>query len=356
MSADQAASPIPSAETEDQEIVLTVKWGNTNFVVELSQEDTVADLKAHLFSLTDILLEHQKLIGLPGVPMKAAGDDIILKSLKLKHEQRIMLVGTPSDDLAKLEQNSRIALENCQVVDDLASLSEIEDDSAGKGYVLKDIESSKRRLERRITHTTIRIMNEPREGKKLLVLDLDYTLFDCKSPAPSVDMLGRPGLHEFLASAYQHYDLVIWSQTTWRWLEAKITALGMVNAPNYKIAFVLDRTAMFPVISTRGSKERKHEVKALELVWRKFPDRWNKSNTVHVDDLRRNFVLNPQSGLRISAFKNAPVTRATDRELYAMEKYLRLIAEKEQDFATLDHTKWREYIKKNGDATQGGNS
>lgn len=354
MSAAQVASSGTPVTTDDQEVVLTVKWGGTNFVVELAQEDTVADLKAHLFSLTDILLEHQKLIGLPGVPMKAAGEDILLKSLKLKHEQRIMLVGTPSDDLAKLEKNSQLAMATCNVVDDLAVLSELDNDERWKGYVLKDVENSKKRLERRINHTTIRIMNAPREGKKLLVLDLDHTLFDCKSPAPSIDMLGRPGLHEFLASAYQHYDLVIWSQTTWRWLEAKITALSMVNAPDYKIAFVLDRTAMFPVTSTRGLKERRHEVKALELIWRKFPDRWSKSNTVHVDDLRRNFVLNPQSGLRISAFKNAPVTRATDRELYAMEKYLRLIAEKEQDFTTLDHSKWKEYTKKNGDAAEGG--
>ncbi len=331
---------------EDQEVVLTVKWGINHFVVELSRDDTVADLKAHLFSLTDVFLEHQKLIGLPGVSMKSSGEDIFLKDLPLKPEQRILLVGTPSDDMARLEQDSKRALETYTVVDDFGGPPELEDDS-GKDYFVTDMEASRRRLERRITHTTIRIMHEPRPGKRLLVLDLDYTLFDCKSPAPNVAMLGRPGLHEFLASAYQHYDIVIWSQTTWRWLEAKITALAMLSAPNYKITFVLDRTSMFPVTSVRGSKERRHEVKALELIWRKYPERWDKTNTVHVDDLRRNFVLNPQSGLRISAFKNAPITRATDRELYFLERYLRLIAENEDDFSSLDHGKWKEYCEKN---------
>ncbi|KAJ1480510.1 hypothetical protein T484DRAFT_1810442, partial [Baffinella frigidus] len=30
---------------------------------------------------------------------------------------------------------------------------------------------------------------------------------------------------------------------------------------------------------------------------------YNESNTVHVDDLSRNFALNPQQGLKISAYK-----------------------------------------------------
>ena len=44
----------------------------------------------------------------------------------------------------------------------------------------------------------------------------------------------------------------------------------------------------------RDGKIREHEVKPLELIWRKFPEIYNESNTVHVDDLSRNFALNPQ--------------------------------------------------------------
>jgi hypothetical protein len=44
----------------------------------------------------------------------------------------------------------------------------------------------------------------------------------------------------------------------------------------------------------RDGKIREHEVKPLELIWRKFPERYSAANTVHVDDLSRNFALNPQ--------------------------------------------------------------
>lgn len=48
----------------------------------------------------------------------------------------------------------------------------------------------------------INILNEPREGKKLLVLDIDYTLFDHRSVAETGNELMRPYLHEFLTDAY----------------------------------------------------------------------------------------------------------------------------------------------------------
>jgi len=144
--------------------------------------------------------------------------------------------------------------------------------------------------------------------RRLLVLDLDYTLFDCKGTAENISELSRPFLHEFLTACHAHYDIVIWSQTSWRWLEAKITELGMLTHPRYKLAFVLDRTAMFRITSRKGREQRTHEVKALEVIWRKWPGRWGPKNTVHIDDLGRNFALNPQSGLKIAPFKNAHTT------------------------------------------------
>jgi hypothetical protein len=87
---------------------------------------------------------------------------------------------------------------------------------------------------------------------------------------------------------WPHYDFVIWSATSWKWLEIKLTELGMLTHPSYKICCVLDKSSMFRIVSevnnedNEGSKSRKvdptqvkHSVKPLEILWNKFPDSWN---------------------------------------------------------------------------------
>ena len=49
----------------------------------------------------------------------------------------------------------------------------------------------------------MKLLNNMRPGKKLLVLDIDYTLFDHRSTAETGAELMRPYLHEFLTSAYK---------------------------------------------------------------------------------------------------------------------------------------------------------
>jgi ubiquitin-like domain-containing CTD phosphatase 1 len=154
-------------------------------------------------------------------------------------------------------------------------------------------------------------------------------------------------------------------------LELKLTELGILTHPAYKVCFVLDKTSvsesetasgvpnlhscssleyvlhyfslcssMFSIHSPDGAGSlRKHHVKALDLIWRKFPA-WNASNSIHIDDLQRNFALNPRSGLKILPYKNSDVTRATDQELPLLAKYLAHIAPM-PDFNKLDHSAWK---------------
>ena len=151
----------------------------------------------------------------------------------------------------------------------------------------------------------------------------------------------------FLSELYPYYDIAIWSQTSWRWLELKVTELGMMTSETYKICFVLDKSNMFKVglsapyiqflswhclialniyvhniicyclivfeqfylsyvtCPFKSPQLDSGYVKPLHLIWSKHPH-WGKQNTVIVDDLERNFVLNPESGVLISAFYRHP--------------------------------------------------
>ncbi|KAM2275011.1 hypothetical protein ACFX1S_044747 [Malus domestica] len=56
---------------------------------------------------------------------------------------------------------------------------------------------------RRVDQYKIELRNPCRQGKKLLVLDIDYTLFDHRY----LLQLMRPFLHDFLTAAYAEYDI-----------------------------------------------------------------------------------------------------------------------------------------------------
>ena len=42
-------------------------------------------------------------------------------------------------------------------------------------------------------------------------------------------------------------------------------------------------------------------MKPLHIIWSKFPS-WSRTNTLAVDDLERNFVMNPESGIVVDGF------------------------------------------------------
>ncbi|EPZ33163.1 hypothetical protein ROZALSC1DRAFT_28039 [Rozella allomycis CSF55] len=97
----------------------------------------------------------------------------------------------------------------------------------------------------------IQYINPPREGMKLLVLDLDYTLYDCKHGTGDPKNGLRPGVHLFL----EH---------------------------------MLERTTF-----DENQLLIKYQIKPLQLIWNNT--HFSKENTLHVDDLQRNFELNPNN-------------------------------------------------------------
>ena len=88
-----------------------------------------------------------------------------------------------------------------------------------------------------------------------------------------------------------------------KWIEEKMKLLGCSNNANFKLAFYLDSRAM---ISVETEKYGLVDVKPLGVIWGKYPQ-YSRSNTIMFDDLRRNFLMNPQNGLKIRPFREVNI-------------------------------------------------
>lgn len=165
-----------------------------------------------------------------------------------------MMMGSLEEDIAQINTTPTDIPE---VINDL----DIEEEE----IAIENQEVYLSKIEKRIKEYNIKMLNEPRDGKKLLVLDIDYTLFDHRSIAETGYELMRPYLHEFLTATYEFYDIVIWSATGMKWIEEKMKLLGVSSHPDYKIMFYLDSLAMisvhtpkYGVIDVSFSKKNKY--------------------------------------------------------------------------------------------------
>jgi len=311
---------------------IVVKWAGKEYSIDDIDTaiDTVMDLKVKIMDKTGVRPERQKLLNLKAKG-KAATDDMKIGTLGLKTNFKLMMMGSLEETIAETQSKP----ENLpEVINDF----DIEEEEVA----IQDREFNLEKIEKRVRDYEVKVINPSREGKKLLVLDIDYTLFDHRSVAEAGWELMRPFLHEFLETAYQDYDICIWSATNMKWIEEKMKLLGCSNNPNYKLAFYLDSRAM---ISIQTEKYGIVDVKPLGVIWGKY-EQYSKHNTIMFDDLRRNFLMNPQNGLKIRPFREAHKNRATDKELIGLAKYLTKIA-KLEDLSGLRHSRWERYCSEN---------
>eukprot|EP00884_Botryococcus_braunii_P021653 jgi/Botrbrau1/8171/Bobra.357_2s0017.2 len=226
---------------------------------------------------------------------------------------------------------------------------EIQDDFDIKENELPVLDVAERpenqeKLQRRIASVEVLLRNPPRPGKKCVVVDIDYTIFDLGSSAERAEDLARPFLHEFFTGVYEHYDIIIWSANSKKWIEVKMQELGVASHPDYKVICYLDGRWM---VTVHTEKYGVFNCKPLPMLWAKLPEFYNKDNTIMLDDLARNYVFNKQNGLVIKSFRHAAQNRATDRELLGLKEYLCAIAPMES-LSELNHSKWKRYLEKRG--------
>eukprot|EP00093_Oithona_nana_P003103 03103.XXX_59994_61033_1 [CDS] Oithona nana genome sequencing. len=313
---------------------IVIKWAAKEYPIDnVPLTKAVQDLKNAIHVKTNVLPARQKLLNLR-FKGKAPSDDQCLSSLSLKNGTKIMMMGSVEQAIQDVNE---VPTDLPEVINDF-------DEDTERKLAIEHREEYLNKVAQRVQNYEVKILNELREDKKLLVLDIDYTLFDHRTPAETGAELMRPHLHDFLTAAYNDYDIVIWSATSMKWIEEKMKLLGCDRHPGYKLAFYLDSRAM---ISIHAEKYGVIEVKPLGVIWDKFP-RYNKTNTIMFDDLRRNFLMNPANGLKIKPFKNAHTTRKTDKELIKLSAYLKKIATL-TSFEGLDHKHWESYLIKSRD-------
>jgi len=309
---------------------LIIKWSGKEYTLEnVSLQISVQELKNIIYEKTQVKAERQKLLGLKHKG-KPANDDVKLSALSLKPGMKIMMMGTREETLVDIIAPPK-EITDTNVVDDF----DIEEDEVA----VQHREEFLAKIQKRVDAYKVEELNPPRENKKLLVLDIDYTIFDHRSSGENGFELMRPYLHEFLTAVYPYYDIGIWSATGMKWIKAKMQELGVSNNSNYKLFFMLDSGAMITVNTEHYGI---FETKPLSVIWGKYPQ-FSEKNTIMFDDLRRNFVMNPSCGLKIRPFKNAHQNREKDRELLDLSNYL-LKIDKVDDFTTLKHRRWEKYL------------
>ena len=325
----------------DSTTTIEIKHGKASIHIEISKRSTIRELKRKIERETGIEPMNQKMPNLK-LGKHLAPDEASIESLG-KLPNKVMLLGKSTKDVTELKNLEKEMLEKApEILDDFES--DVLDSEpllcyADPVYVA--------RLAARVEkYKGLSPLNETREGKKLLVLDIDYTLFDHRTPGENAQELARPYLHDFLSSAYKRYDIVIWSATSMLWVKTKMQELGVLSHPSYKILALVDSGSMITV----QTKERGiFNCKPLGWIWAQpwSQERgYDSSNTIMFDDLRRNFAMNPSSGLKIKPFRNAHTSRATDNELKKLKVYVDIIARENVDFKTFDHKKWERYVLK----------
>jgi len=335
--ADAGPAEQMDVENGEEEIKLSewlIEWGTEKITLELHESQTLADIQTLLEVETEVPVGKQKILGLKTRSKSAITATTLVSDLKAR-KNKFKMVG------------SSVELKTREDFDDIPQIINDLDWDFVPDYSKMNAQNSKyqKKLDHLVKNSEINIINQPRQGKKLLVLDLDNTLFDMKGMRKTHDQISlkRPYTDEFLRRLYPHYDFVIWSQTRWQWIEIKLTELCII--PNFNITFILDKTQMPRICSVTTRGMQTHQIKPLELIWRRFPDHYGPHNTIHVDDLGRNFAYNPQNGLKCTAYRNSKKMKHTDTELRDLTEYFLLIA-KLDTFKGLNHNKWRKYLQK----------
>ena len=173
-------------DAPNDSVDIHVKWRGSTYSFSLQLSTNLSELKLLIQGLTNVSPESQKLIGLS----KKAGTKLNPNATLEWHQPvlkngaiNITLIGTPDAEIAELKEK----------VHELPSV--FNDFSHEFSPATKEWQQ----LQEFSQKTSIHFINEPRPGKKLLVLDLDHTLLDFSSKEDISPLEMKVYLHVFCA-------------------------------------------------------------------------------------------------------------------------------------------------------------
>ena len=324
-------------------IQLHIKFKGEQIDLMVYPSETLGGVKRLLESRTNVLEKKQKLLGLKTSNGRLPTDDCAVGDLKSIPRQ-ILMLGTAEQDLKAITAHEECINPHIQEheEEDDGDMGHEQAESTTKTLLHRP--EIQEKLRRRMTSAVIKELNAPRKGKKCVVFDIDYTFFDLSSTAETPRELLRPYFHHLCETIYPHYDIVIWSATSMKWIDVKLKELGVTSHPGYKITATMDYTSMVTVAAPGYSKAPVFDCKPLQVLWNRYLEYYGEENTVMVDDLRRNFILNPQNGLVIHPFRKSVTSGQKDTKLLKMLLYFQKISQLES-FKELDHDRWELYVK-----------
>ncbi|GAB5372469.1 hypothetical protein AAMO2058_001668300 [Amorphochlora amoebiformis] len=303
---------------------VTVSWvGNGVFKVPIGNKTTISIFKKKLSRISDVPLERVDITGFREINDICPWEDDDFMTEAHEMNSWIYLQGMCRAESNEFEYQYLLAGGNATDWEKDIPKSALSDPEF-KNLLTKEPYKSK--FEFRKKRVTFGWLHRPRKGVKCLVLDLDHTLIDIgpsdnvtcfyypngSNPEISSELdqmssdefenipIGeleirfslRPGLYRFLAKVYPKYDIILWSGGYLGWMMNKTIDAQFLNSPNFKITAVLDFRSH---IIINSAKYGTFTTKPLQYIWDNSEGCYDESNTILVDDYRKNAVLNSKS-------------------------------------------------------------
>lgn len=194
-------------------LYFSIKHTSNTYNVTVDNNATIAMLKHQISLLTNIEIQNQKLI-IRKIKTKFDNDTVLSTlfndvTTTSDNPIRMMLLGTPSSTLKHMHIEAHKHIELNKFILDDFDLPDTQYDNITSKLLLQN-HKIQHKLQKAITAAEINFINPSRPNKKLLVLDIDYTIFDMKATTYDVNKLKRPYTDYMLTTLYQYYDICFW--------------------------------------------------------------------------------------------------------------------------------------------------